>query len=77
MPNKTLLVTELPEGTTPEKVKEVIQQKYYVKVVEVGAVIRKGSITSVQAVYAPANEHEDPPPATTFAQLTARTAVPR
>jgi F-type H+-transporting ATPase subunit beta len=38
---------------------------------------KKGSITSVQAVYVPADDYTDPAPATTFAHLDAVTALSR
>jgi F-type H+-transporting ATPase subunit beta len=38
---------------------------------------RKGSITSVQAIYEPADDYTDPAPATTFAHLDAVTALSR
>lgn len=38
---------------------------------------RKGSITSVQAVYVPADDLTDPAPATTFAHLDAQTVLSR
>ena len=38
---------------------------------------RKGSITSVQAVYVPANDLTDPAPATTFTHLDATTVLSR
>ena len=38
---------------------------------------RSGSITSVQAVYVPADDYTDPAPATTFAHLDATTALDR
>ncbi|RME59447.1 MAG: F0F1 ATP synthase subunit beta [Candidatus Dadabacteria bacterium] len=38
---------------------------------------RKGSITSVQAVYVPADDLTDPAPATTFAHLDAQTILSR
>ena len=38
---------------------------------------RNGSITSVQAVYVPADDYTDPAPATTFAHLDATTALER
>ena len=38
---------------------------------------QKGSITSVQAVYVPADDLTDPAPATTFAHLDARTVLSR
>lgn len=38
---------------------------------------KKGSITSVQAVYVPADDYTDPAPATTFAHLDATTALER
>ena len=38
---------------------------------------RKGSITSVQAVYVPADDYTDPAVATTFAHLDATTALDR
>ena len=38
---------------------------------------REGSITSVQAVYVPADDYTDPAPATTFAHLDATTALDR
>ena len=38
---------------------------------------KKGSITSVQAVYVPADDFTDPAPATTFAHLDATTALSR
>ncbi len=38
---------------------------------------RKGSITSVQAVYVPADDYTDPAPATTFAHLDATTNLSR
>lgn len=50
---------------------------------EVGAVqeritsTRKGSITSIQAVYVPADDLTDPAPATTFAHLDATTVLSR
>ena len=37
----------------------------------------KGSITSVQAIYVPADDYTDPAPATTFAHLDASTALSR
>ena len=37
----------------------------------------KGSITSVQAIYVPADDYTDPAPATTFAHLDAVTALSR
>ena len=38
---------------------------------------KKGSVTSVQAVYVPADDYTDPAPATTFAHLDATTALSR
>ncbi|HWX43237.1 MAG TPA: F0F1 ATP synthase subunit beta [Blastocatellia bacterium] len=38
---------------------------------------RKGSITSVQAIYVPADDYTDPAPATTFAHLDAVAALSR
>ncbi|OUN00832.1 MAG: F0F1 ATP synthase subunit beta [Paenibacillaceae bacterium ZCTH02-B3] len=38
---------------------------------------RKGSITSVQAIYVPADDYTDPAPATTFAHLDATTNLER
>src|SRR3989441_5142917 len=38
---------------------------------------KTGSITSIQAVYVPADDYTDPPPATTFAHLDAVTALSR
>ena len=38
---------------------------------------RKGSITSVQAIYVPADDYTDPAPATTFAHLDATTELSR
>jgi F-type H+-transporting ATPase subunit beta len=38
---------------------------------------KKGSITSVQAVYVPADDYTDPAPATTFAHLDANTELSR
>ncbi|MBQ4192846.1 MAG: F0F1 ATP synthase subunit beta [Clostridia bacterium] len=38
---------------------------------------KKGSITSIQAVYVPADDYTDPAPATTFAHLDATTALSR
>merc|ERR1711881_750545 len=38
---------------------------------------KKGSITSVQAVYVPADDVTDPAPATTFAHLDATTVLDR
>merc|ERR1739845_308136 len=38
---------------------------------------KKGSITSVQAIYVPADDLTDPAPATTFAQLDATTVLSR
>src|SRR6201992_2763590 len=38
---------------------------------------QKGSITSVQAVYVPADDLTDPAPATTFAHLDATTVLSR
>ena len=37
----------------------------------------KGSITSVQAIYVPADDLTDPAPATTFAHLDATTVLSR
>src|SRR3979411_925311 len=38
---------------------------------------RSGSITSVQAIYVPADDYTDPAPATTFAHLDATTNLSR
>ena len=38
---------------------------------------KKGSITSIQAVYVPADDLTDPAPATTFAHLDASTVLSR
>jgi F-type H+-transporting ATPase subunit beta len=38
---------------------------------------KKGSITSVQAIYVPADDFTDPAPATAFAHLDARTVLDR
>lgn len=38
---------------------------------------RKGSVTSIQAVYVPADDYTDPAPATTFAHLDATTNLER
>ena len=38
---------------------------------------KKGSVTSVQAVYVPADDLTDPAPATTFAHLDATTVLSR
>ena len=38
---------------------------------------KRGSITSIQAVYVPADDYTDPAPATTFAHLDATTALSR
>ena len=38
---------------------------------------KEGSITSVQAVYVPADDLTDPAPATTFAHLDATTVLSR
>jgi len=38
---------------------------------------KKGSVTSVQAVYVPADDYTDPAPATTFAHLDATTSLSR
>src|SRR5947209_18532982 len=38
---------------------------------------RTGAITSIQAVYVPADDYTDPAPATTFAHLDAVTALSR
>jgi F-type H+-transporting ATPase subunit beta len=38
---------------------------------------KKGSVTSVQAVYVPADDFTDPAPATTFAHLDATTVLSR
>src|SRR5881227_3079042 len=38
---------------------------------------RTGAITSIQAVYVPADDYTDPAPATTFAHLAAVTALSR
>src|SRR6202000_2638978 len=37
----------------------------------------KGSITSIQAIYVPADDYTDPAPATTFAHLDATTNLSR
>src|ERR1700681_2351168 len=37
----------------------------------------KGSITSIQAIYVPADDYTDPAPATTFAHLDATTNLDR
>ena len=39
--------------------------------------VRKGSITSVQAIYVPADDYTDPAPATTFSHLDATTNLDR
>jgi F-type H+-transporting ATPase subunit beta len=38
---------------------------------------KKGSVTSVQAVYVPADDYTDPAPATTFTHLDATTNLDR
>ncbi|MBE3072547.1 MAG: F0F1 ATP synthase subunit beta, partial [Acidobacteria bacterium] len=38
---------------------------------------KKGSVTSVQAIYVPADDYTDPAPATTFAHLDATTNLSR
>ncbi len=38
---------------------------------------KKGSITSIQAIYVPADDYTDPAPATTFAHLDATTNLSR
>ena len=38
---------------------------------------KKGSVTSVQAIYVPADDYTDPAPATTFAHLDATTELSR
>jgi F-type H+-transporting ATPase subunit beta len=38
---------------------------------------RKGSVTSIQAIYVPADDYTDPAPATTFAHLDATTELSR
>src|SRR5690606_27884231 len=38
---------------------------------------KKGSITSIQAIYVPADDYTDPAPATTFAHLDATTNLER
>ncbi|CAM6054697.1 unnamed protein product, partial [Sphagnum tenellum] len=38
---------------------------------------KEGSITSIQAVYVPADDLTDPAPATTFAHLDATTVLSR
>ena len=38
---------------------------------------KSGSITSVQAIYVPADDYTDPAPATTFAHLDATTNLSR
>ena len=38
---------------------------------------KKGSVTSVQAIYVPADDLTDPAPATTFAHLDATTVLSR
>merc|ERR1712121_238582 len=42
-----------------------------------GTTTKKGSITSVQAIYVPADDLTDPAPATTFAHLDATTVLSR
>merc|ERR1712216_981730 len=42
-----------------------------------GTTTTKGSITSVQAIYVPADDLTDPAPATTFAHLDAMTVLSR
>merc|ERR1712054_734259 len=42
-----------------------------------GTTTQKGSITSVQAIYVPADDLTDPAPATTFAHLDATTVLSR
>ena len=37
----------------------------------------KGSVTSIQAIYVPADDYTDPAPATTFAHLDATTNLER
>src|SRR5699024_8368936 len=38
---------------------------------------KKGSVTSIQAIYVPADDYTDPAPATTFAHLDATTNLDR
>ncbi len=39
--------------------------------------LKNGSITSIQAIYVPADDYTDPAPATTFAHLDAATNLER
>lgn len=69
MATRKLLVSEIPDNTSLNHVKMLIELRRG-KVVSIEPVT-KGSITSVQAVYVPLDELTDPGPATTFAQLQA------
>jgi F0F1-type ATP synthase beta subunit len=71
MANRELGITQIPENKSTEVVRALIESRYG-KVVS----IKRSSITSVQAIYVPADDLTDPPPSTTFAHLDART-VPR
>ena len=55
--------------TTPDNEKGALQERI--------ASTKNGSVTSVQAVYVPADDLTDPAPATTFAHLDAQTVLSR
>lgn len=54
-----------------------VPQRVFVRRQERITTTKKGSITSVQAVYVPADDLTDPAPATTFAHLDATTVLSR
>ena len=53
-----------------------MQQKW-VNYKSVSHLLNKGSVTSIQAIYVPADDYTDPAPATTFAHLDATTNLER
>ena len=87
MADKRIVIKNVPMDITLREFVSEFSTKYADKVaeVEVSLIVEeesavaatRGSITSVQAIYVPADDLTDPAPASTFAHLDATTVLSR
>ncbi len=87
MTDKRIVIDNFPMDKTLQEFLDEFSGKFADPVVKVEVVLvveekpavsnRGASITSIQAVYVPADDYTDPAPATTFAHLDATTVLSR
>ncbi len=87
MTNKRIVIDNFPMDKTLQEFLGKFSGIFADPVVKVEVVLvveekpavsnRSGSITSIQAVYVPADDYTDPAPATTFAHLDATSILSR